>query len=51
MANVVNFVSGMLEGLWKGISYSVEHMTVTQWGILGTASVVVGFMLLRTQRF
>ncbi len=51
MTSVVNFVSGILEGLWRGISYSVEHMTVTQWGILGTASVVVGFMLLRTQRF
>jgi hypothetical protein len=50
MQTLSNVVSSGLEGFWKGVVYSVEHMSVTQWAILGTLSVVVGFLMLRTQR-
>jgi hypothetical protein len=43
-------VSGGLESFWKGVVYSVEHMSVTQWAILGSLSIIVGFLMLRTQR-
>lgn len=48
MNSISNFVTGTLQSFWKGIAYSVEHMSVTQWCILGTTSVVIGFLLLRT---
>ena len=48
METVTKFFSGILQGFWKNVVYSVEHMTVTQWCILGTTSVVIGFRLLRS---
>jgi len=51
MDRVIYFITSNAGGFWKGIVYSVEHMNFTQWSILGTLSVVIGFMLLRTQRF
>ncbi len=50
MQTLLNYVSGGFQGFWKGIVFSVEHMSVTQWSILGSLSVVVGFLLLRTNR-
>lgn len=50
MQTLSNVVSRGLEGFWKGVVFSVEHMSVTQWAILGSLSVIVGFLLLRTQR-
>ncbi len=43
-------VSRGLESFWKGVVFSVEHMSVTHWMILGSLSVIVGFLMLRTQR-
>ena len=43
-------VSRGLESFWKGVVFSVEHMSVTHWAILGSLSVIVGFLMLRTQR-
>lgn len=51
MDRTIAYVKQMATELLKNISYSVEHMGVTQWCILGVASVVLGFMMLRTQRF
>ncbi len=31
-----------------GVQYSVEHMNVTHWCILGSMSVVLGFLFLRS---
>ena len=50
MQTLSNVVSKGLDGFWKGVVFSVEHMSVTQWAILGSLSVIVGFLLLRTQR-
>jgi len=48
---IMQYLSKLGSEIVRGIVYSVEHMTVTQWAILGTTSVVLGFMCLRTTRF
>jgi hypothetical protein len=47
MQSVENLISGII----KGICFSVEHMSVTQWCILGTTSVVLGFLCLRSTKY
>ncbi|MCU0706676.1 MAG: hypothetical protein MUF23_00120 [Pirellula sp.] len=32
----------------SGVQYSVEHMSVTHWCILGSMSVILGFLFLRS---
>ncbi|MCU0721755.1 MAG: hypothetical protein MUC83_18740 [Pirellula sp.] len=51
MGNVLNRIGTGVGDFWKSLIYSVDHMTPTNWAILGTVSVIIGFMLLRTQRF
>jgi hypothetical protein len=50
MGNTFYSIETLAGDFWKSLLYSVDHMTPTNWAILGTVSVVVGFMLLRVQR-
>ena len=38
------------DAIVRGIRFCVEHMTVTQWCIFGTISVVLSFLCLRSTR-
>ena len=48
---IMQFITNFVSQIVHGISYSVEHMSVLQWSIMGTTSVVLGFMCLRTTKF
>ncbi|MCU0711902.1 MAG: hypothetical protein MUC43_07565 [Pirellula sp.] len=48
---MINKIATGAGDFWKSLLYSVDHMTPTNWAILGTVSVIVGFMLLRSQRY
>ncbi|MFN7292487.1 MAG: hypothetical protein ACK5YR_12640 [Pirellula sp.] len=51
MGSILNRIGTGAGEFWKSLLYSVDHMTPTNWAILGTVTVVIGFMLLRTNRF
>lgn len=39
-----------LRRFWAAVAYSVEHMSVTHWMILGSLSVIVGIVMLRSTK-
>jgi choline-glycine betaine transporter len=50
MQFVIDGISNFIAGIGSKISYSVTHMSLTQWGIFGFASVAIGFIALRSRR-
>jgi hypothetical protein len=46
--NAMSKVDYYIGKFLNGVQYSVEHMTVTHWCILGSMSVVLGFLFLRS---
>ena len=47
----MQLITNLVSQITQGICYSVEHMTVMQWGIVGTTSVVLGVLCLKTTKF
>ena len=39
-----------LRRFWSSIAYSVEHMSLTHWMILGSLSVIAGIVMLRSTK-
>ncbi len=50
MQFVFDGIWSFIAGVGSKIAYSVEHMSLTQWGIFGFASVIIGLIALRSQR-
>ncbi len=40
----------VLSEILKGIVYSVEHMKPVQWLVVGAASVILGFLCLKSTK-
>ncbi|MDZ4851944.1 MAG: hypothetical protein SGI77_21865 [Pirellulaceae bacterium] len=50
MQTVTSWISSLVSDAGSRLDYSINHMNLTQWGIVATISVSLGFLGMRSHR-